>query len=96
LAADCVVRRGLEADGALDVESAVEAAFLSGGEPSELNYVGADPWIVALVNADRTQRYVVGVAPDGQVLGVITFPIDEMQRAYLRLPPRDDDFGQLI
>ena len=93
LAVDDVVRRGLESEGAVDVESAVEAAFIGGGASPELNYVGADPWIVSLVNADRTKRYIVGVAPDGQVEGVIVLPISDTQRAYLPLPPREDDYA---
>jgi hypothetical protein len=91
LAVDYVVRRGLESEGAVDVASVVEAAFIGGGTPPELNYVGADPWIVSLVNADRTRRYIVGLAPNGQVHGVITLPISDVQRAYLPLPLRDDD-----
>jgi hypothetical protein len=93
LAVECVVRRGLEAEGSVDVESAVEAAFIGGGYPPELNYVGADPWIVSLVNADRTKRYIVGVEPNGRVAGVITLSVDDMQRAYLPLPPRGIDYA---
>jgi hypothetical protein len=91
LAVEDVVRRGLESEGAVDMESAVEAAFIGGGASPELNYVGADPWIVSLVIADRTKRYIVGVAPDGQIEGVIVLPISDTQRAYLPLPPRVSD-----
>jgi hypothetical protein len=89
LAVEHVVRAGMENEGALDVESVAEASFIGGGTPPEMNYVGADPWLVALLNADRTRRYVVGVQPDGSVAGVLVLPLNELQAAYL---PRRDDY----
>jgi hypothetical protein len=89
LAVEHVVRAGMETEGALDVESVVEASFMAGGISPETNYVGADPWLVSLLNADRTRRYVVGVQPDGSVAGVLMLTINELQTAYL--PRRADD-----
>jgi len=88
LAVEHVVRAGMEAEGALDVEAVTEPSFMAGDTPPEMNYVGADPWLVSLLNADHTRRYVVGVQPDGSVVGVLMLPINELQAAYL--PPRDD------
>jgi hypothetical protein len=88
LAVEHVVRAGMEKEGALDVESVTEASFMGGGTPPEMNYVGADPWLVSLLNADRTRRYVVGVQPDGSVVGPLVLPLNELQAAYL--PRRDD------
>ena len=89
LAVEHVVRAKMEKEGALDVESVVEASLMGGGTPPEMNYVGADPWLVSLLNADRTRRYVVGVQPDGSVVGVLVLPLNELQAAYL---PRRDDY----
>ena len=83
LAVEHLVRGTMEKEGALDVESVVEASFIGGGAPPEMNYVGADPWLVSLLNADRTRRYVVGVQPDGSVVGVLVLPLNELQVAYL-------------
>jgi hypothetical protein len=58
-------------DGVLGVEAIQEPSSLSGECLTEVNYVGADPWIVLLLNEDRTQRYIVAVAPDGSVLGAL-------------------------
>jgi hypothetical protein len=74
--------------GVLDVEAVKEPSRLGGGSPTEINYVGADPWLVLLLNETRTRRYVVGVAAEGSILGAIGFPISELERAYL--PSRSD------
>jgi hypothetical protein len=64
-------------------EAIQEPSSLSGGRLTEVNYVGADPWIVLLLNEDRTRRYVVAVAADGSILGSFGWGVTPIERAYL-------------
>jgi hypothetical protein len=73
----------------MDVEFVEEPSTLGGGQPTELNYVGADPWLVSLLNARRTRRYIVVVMPDGSVGGSLGLALGPIERAYLP-PPRDE------
>jgi hypothetical protein len=84
LAIGHVLEQSGEAD-VLDVEAVEEPSTMAGASPHELNYVGADPWLVLLLNSRRTYRYVVAVTPDGHVVGALKMPMGEIERAYLRL-----------
>jgi hypothetical protein len=74
-------------DDVIDVEFAEEPSTLGRGRPQELNYVGADPWLVSLLNATRTRRYIVVVMPDGSIGGSLGLELAPIERAYL--PPSD-------
>jgi hypothetical protein len=75
-------------DGIVGIEAIEEPSSLGGGRKlTEINYVGADPWIVVLLNEDRTRRHVVAVASDGSILGAIGWPTDRTERAYLLQRP---------
>ena len=89
LAIGHVLRSGDESD-VLDIEAVEEPSALSGEQAHELNYVGIEPWLVSLLNADRSARYLIAVSPDGAILGTLKLPLGELERAYLGLPPRDD------
>lgn len=82
LAVEHLLAEGVE-DGIVDIEAIQEPSLLSGGSVTELNYVGADPWIVLLLNETRTRRYVVAVAPDGSILGSFGWPVNAIERTYL-------------
>lgn len=88
LAIDHVLRTGDETD-VLDVEAVEEPSALNGGQAHELNYVGIEPWLVSLINADRSGRYVIAVSPDGSIAGALKLQISELERAYLGVPARD-------
>jgi hypothetical protein len=87
LAIDHILSDGAE-DGILDVEAVEEPSSFGGRSLTEISYVGADPWIVLLLNESRTRRYLVAVSPDGWILGAMGLPVDEIQRAYF--PPRPE------
>ena len=70
----------------LDVEAATEPSSLRGMPASELNYVGAEPWLVALVNRPRTMRYIAAVEPDGRISGVLSLPMSEDDALYFDFP----------
>jgi hypothetical protein len=86
-AADHVLAETGEA-GILDTESVVEPSTLRGEDPSELSYVGSEPWLVSLINESRTTRYLVAVSPDGNIEGMIPLPLSEFERLFPPLPPR--------
>lgn len=83
LAVEHIVSAGIEAQGSVDIEAAVEPSRMGGGEPTELGYVGVEPWLVSLLNADRTKRHLVAIGPDGAVIGVFTMPLSEFEWVYL-------------
>lgn len=72
-----------------DVEFVEEPSAIAGDSALELNYVGAEPWIVSLVNLARTRRYLVVVGASGEIVASLEFDISEIEQLYLRLPPRD-------
>jgi hypothetical protein len=69
----------------LDVEAVAEPSALAGRPPTELSYVGVEPWLVALVNADRSSRYVVAVGSDGEILSWMKMPMGQMESFYSTL-----------
>lgn len=83
-----VLDEGLEY-GVLDVELVEKLSRFGGRGVSELNYVGAEAWLVALLNEDRSRRYIVAVSPEGEAQGALALPVSEIERVYLGLPPRD-------
>jgi hypothetical protein len=82
LAIEYLLDEGAE-DGVLEVEAVAEPSSLAHRSLTEVNYVGAEPWIVFLLNERRTRRYIVAVSPDGSLLGAIGIPVSELERAYL-------------
>lgn len=74
----------------LDVEGVEEPSALAGAEPSEQNFVDIEPWLVSLINAERTTRYVVCVAPSGEIQGVMSLPMGDAERLYHPIPPPDE------
>lgn len=85
LAIDHILRSSDESD-ILDVEAVEEPSMLNGDPATELGFVGSEPWLVSLLNAPRTARYLVAVSPSGQILGVLRLPIGEFEQLYLRVP----------
>jgi hypothetical protein len=75
--------------GVLDIEAVEEPPAVAGRAPSELSYVGAEPWLVSLVNESRTVRYVVAISPAGEVIDTMTVPMTQQEAMYGILPPRD-------
>jgi hypothetical protein len=73
----------------LHVEFAQEPSFLGGRPPTEPSYTGLEPWIVSLVNGSRRIRYVLVVAPDGDIRGCITSPAGEFDYMFGLLPPTE-------
>ena len=74
-------------DGIIDVLAVEEPSSLGGRSLIEINYVGADPWIVLLLNEARTSSYIVAVSPEGSILGAIKLPVTDAQRPYLQPRP---------
>jgi len=74
----------------LAVEAVDEPSGLRGDQPSELNYVGIEPWIVVLVDRDATRRYIVVVSPTGSILGAMRLSVGDIERYYWPFPPRSD------
>ncbi|MEX1141637.1 MAG: hypothetical protein WD993_03165 [Thermoleophilaceae bacterium] len=74
--------------GVLDVEAVEEPSACAGRAPSELNYTEIEPWLVSLLNEPRTTRYIVAVAPGGQVLDCMVLPMSEIEKLY---GPSPDD-----
>jgi hypothetical protein len=83
LAVQYVVETGDE-QGGLEVEAIEEPSTLGGRSAIELSYVGVEPWLVSLVNPDRTWRYIVAVNPDGTVAGFLRLEMSEGERLYWR------------
>lgn len=85
LAVEDVTQSGSEA-GPLDIEAVEEPWTIGGDPPPEWNYVGVEPWIVLLVNRDRTARYVVVVRPDGTIAGRLRVEMGEFEGFFSRIP----------
>jgi len=87
LAIEHLLAEGAE-EGVIDVEAVEEPSSVGGRPLTEINYVGADPWIVLLLNERRTRRYVIAVSSEGSILGAMGLPISDAERLYL--PPRPE------
>jgi hypothetical protein len=78
-----------EETGILDVESVSDPKAMAGQMPTELSYVGIEPWLVSLVNETRTYRFIVAVSPSGEAIASMRFPLDEWEaKLFGVLPPR--------
>jgi hypothetical protein len=73
----------------LDVEVVTDPLAMAGREPTELSYVGLEPWIVSVVDEKRTYRHIVSVSPTGEVLSAMRFPMGEFEQMFGLLPQRD-------
>jgi hypothetical protein len=74
----------------LDVESVSDPKAMAGQTPTELSYVGVEPWLVSLINETRTHRYIVAVSPSGDAMASMRFPLGEWEaKLFGVLPPRD-------
>lgn len=73
----------------LHVEFAQEPSVLGGRAPTETSYTGLEPWIISLVNGSRRIRYVLVVAPDGDVQGCIMAPAGEFDPMFGLLRPTE-------
>jgi hypothetical protein len=85
VALDDVVREA-PSGSRLWLEAAEEMSSAAGRPLSELNYVGADSWLVFLVDIDRDLRYVRIVSPQGEITGRTTTSINELEKLYLPAP----------
>jgi hypothetical protein len=83
-AADHVSRTYGDA-GPLEVEAVQEPTAIGGRAPPEISYHGIEPWVVLLRNQEKAVRYIVVVAPDGNVMGALQVEMLEWERLYL--PP---------
>jgi hypothetical protein len=72
--------------GRLWIESAEEMSTVAGRPSPELNYVGADSWLVLVVDLDRRLRHVRTVSPSGEITGRITAKLSDLERVYLPAP----------
>jgi hypothetical protein len=93
LAIDYVL--GLYADegGPLDTEAIEEPSYLSAGGVAGLSYAADQPWIVVLVSASLTHRYIVVVMPDGSIAGAVRVPLTKIEQALgvaVEIPGGDD------
>jgi hypothetical protein len=88
VAIEYVVELGEE--GVLDIEAVTDSLAMAGRGPTELSYVGVEPWLVSLVNETRTERHIVAVSPRGNVLGAMRFRMSESESMYGVLPSRDE------
>ena len=87
-AAGAVVEEFGEQD-ELVVEAVEEPSAIAGHDVSELSYTGIEPWVVLLRRDQTLRRYVVVVAPDGEIDGLIETPMREWEPGYLLPPERD-------
>lgn len=74
---------------------AVGCRRCAGRAASELSYTEIEPWLVSLLNESRTYRYIVAVAPGGQVMDFMAVPMSEAEKLYMPPPasPGADDLG---
>lgn len=73
--------------GVLNVEGVAEPRALAGLDPTELSYLGVEPWLVSVVNEQRTSRYVVAVSPSGEVMDSMRFSTGGDFQAMWGVPP---------
>jgi len=78
------VRTEFGDEGQLEVEAVEEPSTIGGGEPSEISYVGVEPWIVLLRNVEVEARYIVVVAPDGDVMNRMKTSLLPWEKEFLR------------
>jgi len=77
-----------------EVEAVEEPSSIAGANASELSYVGLEPWIVLLRNPERTYRYIVVVASNGEVEGVSKSAISEWERLLFLPPPEESTWAR--
>jgi hypothetical protein len=68
------------------VESVQEFAALAGHSPTEPNPVGAEPWLIVIVDLTCRRRWIYVVAADGRVAAQTSVAIDEFELTYMRRP----------
>jgi hypothetical protein len=73
-------------DSELWLESAEEMSTAAGRELSETNYVGADSWLVFIVDFTHSLRYVRIISPEGEVAGRTTTSLNDVELMYLPRP----------
>ncbi|MGH2989727.1 MAG: hypothetical protein ACRDMA_07660 [Solirubrobacterales bacterium] len=79
-------------EGPLGVEVAEDPISMTGDSPSEAGYAGIEPWLISLVSAELTKRYVVAISAAGEPLSLMQMPMSEAERMYSRLgPPYEGD-----
>jgi hypothetical protein len=69
--------------GPLEIEAVEEPSNIAGYEPTEISYVGVEPWIVLLRNREAKVRYVAVVLPDGTVAGALRIPFLPFEEGFL-------------
>jgi hypothetical protein len=84
-AAEVAERFGEQGD--LVVEAVEEPSSIAGHDVSELSYTGIEPWIVLLRRDETLRRYLVVVAPGGEIDGALETPMREYEPGYLLPPP---------
>ncbi len=77
--------------GPLGVEAAEDPISMTGDTPSETGYAGIEPWLVSLVNAELTKRYVVAISAAGEALALMEMAMTDAERLYSRLDPPSDE-----
>jgi hypothetical protein len=82
LAADHIATKFSDT-GPLEIEAVEEPSSIAGVPASELSYVGIEPWIALLRNAEREIRYIVVIQSDGSVIGDLSFPMLQWDKLYL-------------
>lgn len=80
------VGREIPEDSRLWLESAEEMSSAAGRPLTELNYVGADSWLVFLVDLRRDIRYVRIISPRREITGRATTSLTDLERLYLPAP----------
>lgn len=69
----------------LVLEGVFEPAEFRESAPTELNYVGIEPWIVVLAVPGARCRNLVVVGPEGEIVNVTRIPMSETEVHYF--PP---------
>jgi hypothetical protein len=90
IAAEDVVA-SFEEEGPLEVEAVEEPSSIAGVPTQETGYVGIEPWLVLLRNAESQRRYYVVVSPDGEVLGRIETDFMPYEKLYMQPGSFEDD-----
>jgi hypothetical protein len=78
-------------EGPLGAEAAEDPISMTGDAPAEAGYAGIEPWLISLVNAELTTRYVVAISAAGEPLSLMQMPMTEAEKLYSRLGPQHDD-----
>jgi hypothetical protein len=85
LAADHIYALG-NAGQQLVAEAVEEPSSIAGWPPTELGYVGLEPWIVLLLDHSQKTRHIVVVNPDGAVVGSCELRSSRMRRYSFEAP----------